>query len=92
VCAEGEKKKKGGESSMLTTLKITRLFIDKVAKVEVEQLHKVEELNFCQRTLTIWTEEGDKYELTLEALSADNLEFVEQSDWLEHKLYKAKEE
>jgi hypothetical protein len=83
---------KGGETSMFTTLKVTKLYLDKVEKVEVEKLHKVEELDFAQRTITVWTEEGDKYELTLEAISADNLEFVEQSDWLEPTLYKPTKE
>jgi hypothetical protein len=72
---------KGGETSMFTTLKVTKLY-----------LHKVKELDFAQRAITVWTEEGDKYELTLEAISADNLEFVEQSDWLEPTLYKPTKE
>ena len=77
---------------MLTTLKITRLYIDKVTKVEVEKLWNNGELDFSQRTVTVWTEEGDKYELILEAVSANSLEFVEESDWLEPKLYQPAQE
>jgi hypothetical protein len=79
---------KGGEASMMTTLKITRLVIDKVDKVEVEKLREVSELEYAERSVTIWTEEGDKIEIILEAVSAKNLEFVEESDWLTPKLYK----
>ena len=77
---------------MLTTLKITRLYIDKVEKVEVEKLHNVEVCDYAQRTITVWTEEGDRYELILEAISADNLEFVEESDWITPKVYKSTQE
>ena len=77
---------------MLTTLKITRLYIDKVTKVEVEKLWNNGELDFSQRTVTVWTEEGDKYELILEAYTASNLEFVEEPDWLEPKVYQGTQE
>lgn len=77
---------------MLTTLKITRLTIDKVAKVEVEKLPSVDEFEFCQRSVTIWTEQGEKFELILEAASAKSLEFVEASEWLTPTLYKPKKE
>ena len=76
---------------MMTTLKITRIFIDKVDRVEVEKLGEWQEVEFCQRAMTIWTEEGDKYVLILEAASAKNLEFQEATDWLNPKVYKGKE-
>jgi hypothetical protein len=78
--------------SMITTLKITRLTIDKVAKVEIEKLPSVEEFEFCQRSVAIWTEQGEKIELILEAASAKSLEFVEESDWLTPTLYKPEKE
>jgi hypothetical protein len=70
-------------------------YIDKVRKVVIDEVEKGEnnELDFSQTSLEIWTEEGDKYELILEAVSADNLKLIKKSDdWLTPKVYKGKEE
>ena len=77
---------------MMTTLKITKILIDKVEKVEVEKLPESQDFEFAQRSIIIWTEQGDKYELILEAASSKNLEFREVSDWLEPKVYKGSKE
>jgi hypothetical protein len=76
---------------MMTTFKITIIYIDKVMKVVIDEVEKGEnnELDFSQTSLEIWTEEGDKYELILEAVSADNLKLIKKSDdWLTPKVYK----
>jgi hypothetical protein len=82
----------GGEQNMMKTVKITRIFIDKVAIVEIDKLGEESAFDFTQRTITITTEEGDKYEFILEAASTTNLKLLEVSDWLNPKVYKGKEE
>jgi hypothetical protein len=80
---------------MMTTLKITKIYIDKVKKVVIDEVEKGEdnELDFSQSSFEIWTEEGDKYELILEAVSADKLKLIKKSnDWLTPKVYKGEEE
>lgn len=78
---------------MMTKLKITRVLIDKIKKIEVENVVDHEELPFSQLRMNIWNEEGDKYELILEAESAVNLNFIKtESDWLTPKIYQGEEE
>ena len=78
---------------MMTTLKITRVLIDKIKKIEVEDVVEHEELPFSQLHMNIWNEEGDKYELILEAESAVSLNFSKtEDDWLKPKVYKGQEE
>ena len=76
---------------MITTLKITRIWIEQVEKIEAEELKPVEELGYSQRSITLWTTEGEKIELILEAETSDQLEFKKPDDsWLTPKVYKGR--
>ncbi len=78
---------------MMTTLKMTRVTIEQIARIEVEEPKEVLEKEFSQRYLIIWTKEGEMYELILKADEVSNLEFKKvTSDWLSPKLYKPKVE
>jgi hypothetical protein len=77
---------------MLTTLKITRIWIEQIEKIEAEDFNAHEEFEFAQRSLTIWTTEGEKYELILQADTPDRLEFKKPPDWLTPQLYKGRGE
>jgi hypothetical protein len=73
---------------MITQQKITRIIIDHIEKIEAEETKRYEELGYADRSLILWTKEGDKYELILEADSPEQLEFTKPSDWLSPQLYK----
>jgi hypothetical protein len=78
---------------MMTTLKITKIYIDKVKKVVIDEAEKGEELDFSQTSLEVWTEDGDEYVLILESSSVGNLKLIKKSeDWLTPKVYKGKDE
>ena len=74
---------------MVTTIKITRIWIEHIEKIEVEDITLHRELGSIHKTLNIWTKEGDKIELVLEADSPEQLEF-RKSEWLTPKVYKGK--
>jgi hypothetical protein len=79
---------------MLTTLKITRIWIEHIDKIEVEEAKKYDELDFGQCEMTIWTTKGEKFELILKADTAEQLEFRKPSEgeWLTPKVYKGRKE
>ena len=77
---------------MITTLKITRMIIDHIEKIEDEEPREAIPHEFSERTLTVWTQEGEKYELVFEADARENLEFKKPAtgDWLGPQLYKSR--
>lgn len=74
---------------MMTTLKITRIWLEHIEKIEVEEVRDFAEPGYAQRGITIWTTGGEKYELILEAETAKQLEFQrpEPESWLTPKVY-----
>jgi hypothetical protein len=79
---------------MLTTLKITRVWIDHISKIVVEDPEEFDPVEMCKREITISTDTGEKYELILEAHTAGQLEFKKPSDedWLNPNVYKGRSE
>jgi hypothetical protein len=75
---------------MFTTLKITKIVIDHIDKVEVGDMETFRALGYSQQSITLWTTEGEEYELILEADTPEQLAFKTFSDWLTPKLYKGK--
>lgn len=76
---------------MMTTLKITRIWIEHIEKIEAEEARPLDELGYCQKSITIWTTKGEKFELILQADTAEQLEFKKQDEsWLTPKVYKGK--
>jgi len=74
---------------MMTTLKITRMWIEHITRIEVTESEDDEDRDYCQRRLTISAENGERYELFLEADTATKLEFINAKEaWLTPKLYK----
>ena len=75
----------------MKTIKITKIIIDRVERIEVEPAtdHE-EELGFSDRYMTITDKNGEVYEIVLEASSRKNLEMAEKpaDDWLTPKVYK----
>jgi hypothetical protein len=74
---------------MMTTIKITKIIIDHIKDIEVADARKFDELLYSSRSLDIWTEEGEKFEIVLEANALEQLQF-KKNDWLTPKLYKGK--
>jgi hypothetical protein len=77
---------------MMTTIKITRILIDQITSVEVGGIQAFSEIDMTKRTITIWTVNGDKYELILESDKIENLDLKKKDDdgWLMPKVYKGK--
>ena len=74
---------------MMTTLKITRIWIEDIEKIEVQEAKKYDELEFSQCELTISTTKGEKFELILKADTVEQLKFKKPDEsWLTPKLYK----
>jgi hypothetical protein len=74
---------------MIATLKITRTWIEDIEKIEVTDPKTYDEDTFARRELTLWTTNGEKVELILNAESAERLEFKKPDDsWLTPKVYK----
>jgi hypothetical protein len=74
--------------TVLTTLKITRMWIEGIEKIEATEPWNPQELTYSKRELTIWTTRGEKVELILEADTAEHLEFNKPDDsWLTPKVY-----
>jgi hypothetical protein len=73
---------------MMTTLKITRMWIEHIEKIEVEEPKTFDELTYGQRNMTIWTTDGEKVELIFQADTAKQLEFKKPDEsWLTPKIY-----
>ena len=74
---------------MMTILKITRIWIEHIDKIEVSEAKKYDELDFGQCEINIWTTKGEKFELILQAETAERLEFKKPDEsWLTPKLSK----
>jgi hypothetical protein len=76
-----------------TTMKIRKLVIDKVDRIEVEEMKAHDGIELLERSIVIWDEKGDKYEIVLVATSQAKLAFHSMQsestgDWLKPKLYK----
>jgi hypothetical protein len=75
---------------MMTTLRITRIWIEHIDKIEVEDAKEFDPLEMSKREITISTDNGEKFELILEAHTAEQLEFKKPADWLTPKVYHGK--
>ena len=76
---------------MMTTLKMTGIWIDGIEKIEVRETKKNEEKGCAQRGISIWTTQGEKVELFLQADKIERLEFKKpEESWLTPKVYKDK--
>jgi hypothetical protein len=77
---------------MFTTIKITQLIIDNIESIEIDEPMEQIEGEFSERSITIKTYEGERYEISLQSDSLDKLKFIETSKdgWLTPKLYKGK--
>jgi hypothetical protein len=74
---------------MMTTIKITQIMIDQITDVVVDEVEP-SELGWNNRTITIWTLNGEKYQLILQSSNVKNLEFRKAGDWLKPLVYKGK--
>jgi hypothetical protein len=83
---------KGGEARVITTYKITKVFVDHVFKVKVKDNTTQDPMEFSEKVVRVITEEGNEVELILHANSAESLKFEDWSDWITPKVYKGKEE
>jgi hypothetical protein len=84
------KQGKGGEQAMMTTLNITRIRIDQILNILIGGIKSSSAIDFNERTIEIWTVNGDKYELILESTNIDNLDLKKDGDWLNPMVYKGK--
>jgi hypothetical protein len=74
---------------MITTYKITKIHIDKVGHIFVDDIMGNEQHEAVQRTIKITMKNGDCVELILESDSKLSLDFSKDEDaWLPPKLYK----
>jgi hypothetical protein len=89
---EKKKTREGGEQSMMTTIKVTKLIISHVENIVIDDVQEQIKGEFSERTLYIETYDGDRYEIALWAYSPDKLEIGEKGkdDWLTPKVYKGK--
>jgi hypothetical protein len=90
LSGDGFKPVAGGKevNCMITTLKVTKIWIEQVKDIEVEELNDLKILDRHQRMLTIWTTEGEKIELYCQAETLDALQFKNPEGWLLPKVYK----
>jgi|1186.fasta_scaffold912116_1 hypothetical protein len=79
---------------MITTYKVTKVFVDKVFKIKVTDNTSQDPMENNEIVIRIETEEGDEVELILYASSAENLKLDTSNDpdWLTPKVYKGKDE
>jgi hypothetical protein len=78
---------------MLTTLKVTKIWIEHIKEIEAEEPKTFEGFNHSQRSLMIWTTEGERYELYFQAGTLEALYFKKPDDsWLNPKVYKGSKE
>ena len=77
---------------MVSVHKITGIWIEDIEKIEVTEPERSDELDYSKRSITIWTTNGEKVELILEAASAERLEFKDAEGWLFPKVYKGRTE
>jgi hypothetical protein len=71
----------------MITLKITRMWIEHITRIEVTEPEDFEDRDYCQRRLTISAENGERYDLILEADTLQKLMFIPQEGFIP-KLYK----
>jgi hypothetical protein len=79
---------------MLTMLKVTKIWIEHIDKIEMKEILPHEEAEYFEKSISIWTKEGDHYEISLQAETEEQLEFRKPSEgeWLNPKVYKGKKE
>jgi pyruvate-formate lyase-activating enzyme len=79
---------------MLTTIKITRLIIEDVESMEIDEALEFIKDEVSERTITVRTYDGHRYEITLRATSPEKLELIKESkdSWLMPKVYKGNKE
>ena len=79
---------------MLTVLKMTKIWIEHINKIEVQEIQNPEQVEYLEKSISIWTKEGDRYEISLQADTPTQLEFRKPSegDWLTPKVYKGNKE
>jgi hypothetical protein len=79
---------------MITTYKVTKVFVDKVFKIKVTDNTSQDPMENNEIVIRIETEEGNEVELILHASSAENLKLDTSNDhdWLTPKVYKGNEE
>ena len=77
---------------MVSVHKITGIWIEEIEKIEVTEPEDTGESMHAKRTLAIWTTNGEKVELALEATSAERLAFKDSEGWLLPKVYKGQTE
>jgi hypothetical protein len=75
---------------MLTVLKVTKIWIEHIDKIEVQEMMPLESVDYSEKSISIWTKEGERYEISLHADTPSQLEFRKPSegDWLTPKVYK----
>ena len=76
---------------MMTTIKVTKLIIRHIENIMVNDVQEQIKEEYSDRTIFIQTHEGNRYEITLQAYTPDELEF-EENDWLNPRVYKGEEE
>jgi molybdopterin-binding protein len=79
---------------MITTYKVTKVFVDKVFKIKVTDNTSQDPMENNEIVIRIETEEGNEVELILHASSAENLKLDTSNDpdWIKPKVYKGEEE
>jgi hypothetical protein len=92
VVCEEENTREGGEQTMMTTIKITKLIISHIENIVTDDVQEQIKGEYSERTLYLETYEGDRYEITLWAYSPDKLKIGKKGkdDWLTPKVYKGK--
>jgi hypothetical protein len=78
---------------MVSVHKITGIWVEDIEKIEVTDPERPDADADYKRTISMWTTNGEKVELILEATSSEQLAFKEPNDsWLTPKVYKGRTE
>jgi hypothetical protein len=79
---------------MITTYKVTKVFVDKVFKIKVTDNTSQDPMENNEIVIRIEIEEGNEVELILHASSAENLKLNTSNDpdWIKPKVCRGKEE
>jgi hypothetical protein len=74
---------------MLTLLKMTKIWVEHIDKIEIQEILPHDEAEYHEKAISIWTKEGERYEISLQADTPSQLEFRTPSkgDWLTPKVY-----
>ena len=79
---------------MITTYKVTKVFVDNVFKIKVTDNTSQDPMENNEIVIRIEIEEGNEVELILHASSAENLKLNTSNDpdWIKPKVCRGKEE